>query len=60
MGRLREALDRNPTLRHTYECFKVGRVRPSRGQPSTNEFPNVKRIADAVMKRPSVQLVYGQ
>jgi glutathione S-transferase len=35
-------------------------LRPSRGQPSTNEFPNVKRIADAVMKRPSVQLVYGQ
>jgi len=31
---------------------------PSRGQPSTDEFPNVKRIADAVMSRPSVQLVY--
>ena len=30
----------------------------SRGQPSADEFPNVKRIADAVMQRPSVQLVY--
>ena len=30
----------------------------SRGQPSTDEFPNVKRIADAVMQRPSVQRVY--
>ena len=29
-----------------------------RGHPSTDEFPNVKRIAEAVMKRPSVQLVY--
>lgn len=35
-------------------------LKPSRGQPSTDEFPNVKRIADAVMKRPSVQLVYEQ
>ncbi|MGI9386653.1 MAG: glutathione S-transferase family protein [Methyloligellaceae bacterium] len=33
---------------------------PSRGQPSSDEFPNVKRIADAVMNRPSVQLVYEQ
>jgi glutathione S-transferase len=31
---------------------------PARGHPSTNEFANVKRIADAVMSRPSVQLVY--
>ncbi len=31
-----------------------------RGQPSTDEFPNVKRIADAVMQRPSVQLVYEE
>jgi glutathione S-transferase len=31
---------------------------PSRGQPSTDDFPNVKRIAEAVMKRPSAQLVY--
>mgnify|MGYP001819391967 CR=1 FL=1 len=29
-----------------------------RGHPSTDEFPNVARIADAVMQRPSVQLVY--
>ena len=33
-------------------------LRPSRGHPSTDEFPNVKRIADAVVSRPSVQLVY--
>lgn len=31
---------------------------PSRDHPSTDEFPNVKRIADAVVSRPSVQLVY--
>jgi glutathione S-transferase len=31
---------------------------PSRGHPTTGEFANVKRIADAVMLRPSVQLVY--
>ena len=35
-------------------------LRPSRGQPSTNEFPNVKRIADSVVSRPSVQLVYKE
>lgn len=32
---------------------------PSRGHPSADEFPNVKRIADAVMSRPSVQRVYA-
>ena len=31
----------------------------SRGHPHIHEFPNVQRIADAVMLRPSVQLVYG-
>jgi glutathione S-transferase len=31
---------------------------PSRDHPSTDEFPNVERIADAVVSRPSVQLVY--
>ena len=31
----------------------------SRGHPPIHEFPNVQRIADAVMLRPSVQLVYG-
>lgn len=31
---------------------------PSRGQPSVDEFPNVKRIADAVLPRRSIQLVY--
>ena len=30
----------------------------SRGHPSVDEFPNVKRIADAVLPRQSVQLVY--
>lgn len=30
----------------------------SKNHPSTDEFPNVKRIADAVVLRPSVQLVY--
>ena len=34
-------------------------LEPSRGQPSSHEFSNVKRIADAVRLRPSVQLVYG-
>jgi len=33
-------------------------LRPARGHPSIDEFPNVKRIADVVMQRPSVQLVY--
>jgi glutathione S-transferase len=33
-------------------------LQPARGQPSINEFQNVKRISNAVMKRPSVQLVY--
>ncbi len=30
------------------------------GHPTTDEFPNVKRIADKVMQRPSVQLVYAK
>ena len=33
-------------------------LRSGIGHPSVDEFPNVKRIADAVLKRPSVQLVY--
>ena len=33
-------------------------LQPSRGHPSVDAFPNVERIADAVMQRPSVQLVY--
>ncbi len=33
-------------------------LRTSRGQPSVDEFPNVKRIANAVLPRKSVQLVY--
>jgi glutathione S-transferase len=32
---------------------------PIRGHPSISNFPNVQRIADAVMLRPSVQTVYG-
>ena len=31
----------------------------SRGHPDIHEFPNVQRIADEVMLRPSVQKVYG-
>jgi glutathione S-transferase len=33
---------------------------PSDGQPSVDDFPNVHRIAKAVMARPSVQLVYEE
>ena len=33
-------------------------LRPARGHPTIDEFPNVKRIADVVVQRPSVQLVY--
>ncbi len=33
-------------------------LRSAKGHPAINEFPNVKRIADAVVQRPSVQLVY--
>ncbi|MEM7669504.1 MAG: glutathione S-transferase family protein [Pseudomonadota bacterium] len=33
-------------------------LRPSRGQPSADLFPNVNRLADAVSQRPSVQRVY--
>ena len=33
---------------------------PTRGHPTTDEFPNVKRIAAAVLSRPSVQLVYEE
>ncbi|MEM8793625.1 MAG: glutathione S-transferase family protein [Pseudomonadota bacterium] len=34
-------------------------LRPARGQPQTSEFANVKRIADKVQERPSVQKVYA-
>jgi glutathione S-transferase len=33
-------------------------LNPSRGHPSTDAFPNVKRVAEAVKSRPSVRLVY--
>ena len=33
-------------------------IRTAKGHPSVSEFSNVKRIADAVLKRPSVQFVY--
>ena len=33
-------------------------LKPARGQPAVDEFPNVRRIADAVLPRASVQLVY--
>ena len=35
-------------------------LKPSRGQPSVDEFPNVKRIANAVQSRKSVQIVYKE
>ncbi len=34
-------------------------LRPARGHPTVDEFPNVKRIADVVVQRPSVQRVYA-
>lgn len=33
-------------------------LRSNRGHPGLDEFPNVKRIADVVLQRPSVQMVY--
>lgn len=33
-------------------------LKPERGHPSRDEFPNVKRVTDAVMRRPSIQKVY--
>lgn len=33
---------------------------PNRGHPTVDEFPNVKRIADMVMARPSAQHVYKE
>ena len=33
-------------------------IRTSMGHPSIDKFPNVKRVADKVEQRPSVQLVY--
>ena len=35
-------------------------LKPSRGQPSVDEFPNVKRIANAVQLRKSVHTVYKE
>ena len=35
-------------------------LRPSRGHPKVEEFPNVRRIADAVEIRPSAQLVHAE
>jgi glutathione S-transferase len=35
-------------------------LKTSRGHPTTDEFTNVKRSADAVMTRPSTQLVYSE
>jgi len=35
-------------------------LQPSRGHPAVDAFPNVERIASAVMQRPSVQLVYAE
>lgn len=33
---------------------------PARGQPRVDEFPNVHRVAQQVVKRPSIQKVYEQ
>ena len=33
-------------------------LKTSRGHPTIDKFPNVKRISDAVMSRPSIQVVY--
>ncbi|NKB64040.1 MAG: glutathione S-transferase family protein [Gammaproteobacteria bacterium] len=33
-------------------------LRPALGHPTIDEFPNVKRIADMVVQRPSVRLIY--
>lgn len=33
-------------------------LRPSMGHPSTDEFANVKRIADKVVQRPTVEMIY--
>ena len=33
-------------------------LKTSRGHLTTDQFPNVKRISDAVMSRPSIQVVY--
>lgn len=35
-------------------------LHPDRGLPQISEFPNVKRIADAVISRPSAQHVYKE
>jgi glutathione S-transferase len=35
-------------------------LNPTLGHPSTEEFPNIKRIAEAMMSRPSIQLVYEE
>ena len=34
-------------------------LRPSRGHPAVSEFPNVERIAQSVLLRDSIQLVYA-
>ena len=34
-------------------------LRPAKGHPDIAQFPNVKRIADVVARRPSVQRVYS-
>lgn len=33
-------------------------LRPAKGHPAVDEFPNVKRITEVVVQRPSIQLVY--
>ena len=47
------------TVKDIYLFMLTTWLETSRGHPEIHEFPNVQRIADAVMLRPSVQLVYG-
>ena len=35
-------------------------LNPTLGHPSTEEFPNIKRIVEAMVSRPSIQLVYAE
>ena len=53
MGECFSAVDLYPFMLTTW-------LKKSRGQPTTDQFPNVKRIADAVMSRQSVKLVFSE
>ena len=53
LGERFSAVDIHPFMLTTW-------LRPARGHPTIDEFLNAKRIADAVMPRRSVQLVYEE